>query len=326
MTHAGGSDPLPPPSTRQTVRGLLIGGCAALLFVIILWAVPRFWRIEPEMAIKLVCAELQCETVEVNSAATLIKTLRRFNLLEIDPGEMLRPVLIDHFPADFADLTPVARRKRIFFHSLLPIALIARQEILVERGVLLDILSKYPNAKKVFFDKNSDDWRHNLDKTSIQQVLALTKKYKSRHADILLRKIKPVPVSLILAQSAIESAWGGSRFARDANNLFGIWTWDDGDDGLVPERREEGKTHRVKSFKSLLAAVREYSLILNSQPAYRLFRKLRQRTSDSKIMADGLKNYSSRRGLYVRDVQNMIRFNKLRRYDSCKLRGVVTRG
>ncbi|MDZ7825939.1 MAG: glucosaminidase domain-containing protein [Gammaproteobacteria bacterium] len=36
-----------------------------------------------------------------------------------------------------------------------------------------------------------------------------------------LRRADEIPPSLVLAQAAAESAWGTSRFARMANNLFG---------------------------------------------------------------------------------------------------------
>jgi Bax protein len=311
----------PLPQRRQTVYGLLTAGLTALVFLFILWIVPRFLRLPglPEWAVQTP-ANLSYRRIAVNSAADLIESLRRYHLLEVSAGAVVPPLLFNRFPPDFREILPVARRKKLFFHTLLPAALIAGQEISRERGALLHILSQYPNPNEIVFQAENNDWQERLTAAEIRQALALAKKYKSKRADELLKRIRPVPVSLILAQSAIESAWGGSRFARDGNNIFGIWTWDADDDGLVPLRREKGKTHRVKSFKSLFASVRAYSLILNSQPAYDYFRALRRITDDPGMMAAGLKKYSGRRNLYVRDVQNMIRLNRLRRYDSCKLR------
>ncbi len=311
---------------QQTVMGLLKAGAAILLFVLIIWAVPRFLHLVPKIGLDQVDADLQCQTVSVYSAADLANALRRFHLFDVDANEVLVPVLFEHFPADFGDVSPVLKHKKMFFHTLLPIALIVRQEILSERNTLLSILSQYSEPDIVKFRIKNSNWQQKLDKTQIQQALFLVKKYKADSAKELLKRIQPVPISLILAQSAIESAWGTSRFALAGNNLFGIWTWDDNDAGLVPRRRENGKTHRVKSFDSLLSAVREYSLILNSNPAYGSFRQIRLGTSDSRVMAAGLRNYSSRRSLYVRDVQAMIRLNKLQRYDTCKLQGVTNDG
>ena len=35
------------------------------------------------------------------------------------------------------------------------------------------------------------------------------------------------PKELIIAQAILESSWGTSRFANEANNLFGIRTWNE---------------------------------------------------------------------------------------------------
>ena len=37
---------------------------------------------------------------------------------------------------------------------------------------------------------------------------------------------KQVPNELIVAQAVVETGWGDSRFANEANNLFGIRTFD----------------------------------------------------------------------------------------------------
>ena len=36
-----------------------------------------------------------------------------------------------------------------------------------------------------------------------------------------------IPVSLAIAQAAVESGWGTSRFALEGNALYGQWTWSD---------------------------------------------------------------------------------------------------
>jgi hypothetical protein len=45
---------------------------------------------------------------------------------------------------------------------------------------------------------------------------------------------KQIPSELIVAQAAIETAWGTSRIADEANNLFGIRTWNQEDKHLIP--------------------------------------------------------------------------------------------
>lgn len=41
-----------------------------------------------------------------------------------------------------------------------------------------------------------------------------------------MRRVDIILASLVLAQAALESGWGTSRFALDGNNLFGTRTYD----------------------------------------------------------------------------------------------------
>ena len=320
MRHSEGEDSSLPQQSR-TVFGLLQAVVAALLFVALLLAGRYFVHLPITTKASTICAELRCRDVSVDSVADLEAALKRFHILNIDPNEVVPAVLFDSYPADLPAISSISKRKKIFFHTLLPMALVVQNEIAAERRTLKSIISKLAGLPNIIFDNKLLDWQQKLSQEQARQALRLAGKYKSDRVEELLKRVQPVPVSLIMAQGAIESAWGGSRFALDGNNIFGIWTWDEKDDGLVPARRDVGKNHRVKSFKSLLAAVREYCLILNRQPAYRRFRRLRQITSDPTVMAIGLSNYSSRRKLYVQDVQNIIRTNNLRRYDRCRLEG-----
>lgn len=47
-----------------------------------------------------------------------------------------------------------------------------------------------------------------------------------------------------IAQALVESAMGTSRFAREANNLFGEWTW--GEKGLIPDLRYPDKNIKLE--------------------------------------------------------------------------------
>ena len=42
------------------------------------------------------------------------------------------------------------------------------------------------------------------------------------------------PKELIIAQAILESSWGTSRFANEANNLFGIRTWNENTPHVKP--------------------------------------------------------------------------------------------
>ncbi len=213
--------------------------------------------------------------------------------------------------ASWQELHP---RKESFFQFVLPVAVIALAEIDQERQWLLNTLAGYPGsdlpAKISKLTAKSSSWLTDQDKIKLRN---LAHKYRSRKPAELLRRIAGIPMSLILAQAAIESSWGESRFANEGNNLFGMWTWDE--EGMIPLEREEGETHKVASYGSLLDSVRAYILTLNRHTAYEQFRKIRTKSFDSLVLADGLLNYSERREEYVNDVKTIISHNGLQVYD-----------
>jgi Bax protein len=128
----------------------------------------------------------------------------------------------------------------------------------------------------------------------------------------LLHRVDVVPVELALAQAAKESGWGRSRFAVEANNLFGQWCYQPGC-GVIPKNRKQGATHEVQRFSSTLEAVRRYMNNLNTHDRYRALRDIRAnlrasgRSVTGMAMAKGLTFYSERRAQYVQEVRAMIR-------------------
>ncbi|MEX0738358.1 MAG: glucosaminidase domain-containing protein [Pseudohongiella sp.] len=136
----------------------------------------------------------------------------------------------------------------------------------------------------------------------------------------LLRRVDIVPMSLVMAQAANESAWGTSRFAREGNNIFGQWCFDEGC-GLVPERRRSDASHEVRSFGSVQGSVRAYLRNLNTHASYAEMRDMRAdmraqgRPLDSMVLARGLTQYSARGMAYVSELQDIIRVNRLHAFD-----------
>jgi Bax protein len=132
----------------------------------------------------------------------------------------------------------------------------------------------------------------------------------------LMERVDVIPTSLVLAQAANESAWGMSRFAREANNIFGQWCFDSGC-GLVPTRRGANATHEVKTFASIEESVNAYFINLNTNSSYQEMREMRaqmraqSRPLDSMVLARGLTRYSQRGMAYVSELQDIIRVNRL---------------
>ena len=168
-----------------------------------------------------------------------------------DPAESVSEI------PDFRNYTDTAKKKEDFFEFLLPKIRQANQRQLKRR----EFLASLDPA--------------NLANDEQARLYALAKRYRVSRTNMtpaqlierLLTKVDVVPASLVLAQSANESAWGTSRFAREGNNLFGLWCFSKGC-GITPRQRTDGAVHEVEKFESVQAGVNKYIRTINSHPAY----------------------------------------------------------
>ncbi len=243
------------------------------------------------------------------SAADLISQLKEENLWEITDQSKIPQVIFSELPENLHELE-INIKKRAFLHTLLPVVMAALTEVAEERTELLRISQEIGTN---FDNTYVHEVTRSLTSQEILFLQNLGNKYKAETLNELRDKVDIYPVSMILAQSAIESSWGTSRFARQGNNLFGVWTW--GISGIIPKRRESGKSHKIAIYDSILDSVKAYILTLNRLPAYQELRELRKETRDSLTLAQGLRLYSERRYEYVNDVQRVISYNELQRYD-----------
>jgi len=144
----------------------------------------------------------------------------------------------------------------------------------------LDIF--YMNEIKAM-DLQEPEFTYNND---IQFVRAMHKCIN--FINFTLPKNERVPYEMIIGQAALESAWGQSRFAKEANNLFGIRTWNKDTPHLLPQGVEKWPGWGVKAFASKCDSVHYYIDLLNNHNAYKEFRELRQRMLDNNEMLDAL--------------------------------------
>jgi len=259
----------------------------------------------------------QLSQIRAATGEEMIDILKDNNLWELGDSKGVSPVVFSSYP-DNIDQLDTLERKRLFFHSLLPVALVALSEVRKEKEALRAILHRFPDGyTQLVFSDDYGVWGRVLTMDEIEFILMLTRKYRSNRALELVKRVETVPLSLIMAQGAMESSWGSSRFARQGNNLFGIWTW--GEKGIVPSGRDDGKSHKIAIYDSILDSVRAYVTMLNRLPAYRHFRELRSKSMNSLNLADGLLYYSERRNSYVWEIKDLIKHNKLWRYDDLSL-------
>lgn len=233
--------------------------------------------------------------------------------------EGIPPFILEGIPADLDASVSTPDKKLTFFMGLLPMILLANQEIARERKEVLGIVSRH----RAMAARDGDQQR--LDAILARYGLRGNPFTDHRIRSRLLRRVDTIPPSLVLAQAANESAWGTSRFARDGNNLFGEWTYKTGT-GIIPDARPTGETYEVRKFSSIYASIRSYMNNLNRNGAYSKLRMIRENLRQTNqpvtgiALAQGLENYSERGAEYIQEIQAMIRHNKLSRVNNTFLR------
>ena len=220
---------------------------------------------------------------------------------------------------DFALVADVDARKQQFFDFLESYVnaenarLLKRRETLTMFSRVLVNGHRLSPSERVSLAKFALDYRVDFDSDRGQRGDAAL-------VEQLLRRVDAIPVSLVLAQAANESAWGTSRFAVDGNNLFGQWCYEEGC-GFVPLERADKASHEVRRFNTIAAAVSAYFKNLNTHPSYQHFRRMRAHMRDQEKILDpiqlayGLGSYSQRGDNYIDEVQTIIQQNALRLRD-----------
>ena len=104
--------------------------------------------------------------------------------------------------------------------------------------------------------------------------------------------IYPVNFEVLLAQAALESGWGNSRFALEGKNLFGIRTYDLREPHMLPSNKP--KKWGVRVYQHECDSVQHYIDIINNGSAYEEYRKLRDNgVEDSLQYVETLGAYAS---------------------------------
>jgi len=138
-------------------------------------------------------------------------------------------------------------------------ALVTKQEIEIEKAVeTLEAITTHtlPN-----FERSNNQ-------TFIDSTVACVNYIYNTKTDVL-----PVNMELLVAQAALESAWGNSRFALEGRNLFGIRTYDLREPHMLPSNNP--KKWGVKVYMHECDSVQHYINILNKGTKFEEYRKLK---------------------------------------------------
>jgi len=279
-------------------------------------------------------------TIKHNSSYIIYKTKTYIDILEIlrDLGyskesfkngmKKIPRVLITRFSKRWQKASKrvsISTKKSIFLRLIASGVMIANEEVKKKRAKLIPLIKR---VKKAPISRKEAKWLRDLAKKykllkSNSDLLTL------ESLDELLQRVDIVPTSLAVAQAAIESGWGTSRFTIEGNALFGQWSFENS--ALKPKKQRKNLgNYGLATFKTPLDSIRAYILNLNTHPAYKEFRKRRAFFRNANIalkglyFTDTLKNYSEQKLQYVKNLDAIIIKNSLEWLDLAKLKNGKT--
>jgi len=190
----------------------------------------------------------------------------------------------------------VKEKKRKFIKLLVPAV----------RNVHNELMQRYERIAKDIKNKTNTD-----------EIEALKKKYKATNDEDLLARLKPHPISITLAQAAMESSWATSRFFKEANNVFGMWSSNPKQKRIAAgEKRNGTRTIWLRKFDTIEDSIRAYYEMIATGRAYSKFRQLRLRYDDPYKITPGLDKYSEMGPDYIKVLNQVIKYNHFTKYDN----------
>ncbi|MFT6871150.1 MAG: Bax protein [Roseivirga sp.] len=210
---------------------------------------------------------------------------------------LVKPILytkVDGLPS----LPPFEDKAR-FVDIVLPAILVAKYRIEQDRK-RLNILTKaqfWTSADSIFLKSLSDA-------------------YRTDNLNQLSRRLITHPNSIVLAQAAVESGWGKSRFFKEANNLFGIWSYRSNEPRIRASASRSDYQVYLRKYGDVSESIVDYFQTIGRARPYAAFRKKRMATNDIDKLLPLLSPYSERKEEYVRQLRSMIKFNEFEQYDS----------
>lgn len=267
---------------------LLFGACLCILL---------FFRYtsKPEVPLAILIEEEAPKKLQVRK----IKLTSPEDIEPINSG-LVPPVV--YSGADFLSDLSGQEAKDAFIKIMLPSVLVAKHQLEVRR-------KQYQGLLKL------NSWTEQ-DSLFVAQ---LEKDFKTRDPEILLRRLQTHPNSIVLAQAAVESGWGKSRFFREANNVFGIWSLDPKENRIPAAFAREDLQVYLRKYDNIAQSVEDYFKTIGRVNAYKEFRIQREKSGDYNELLPYLSRYSERGMEYVQQLRGMIISNDLGVYDMFQL-------
>ncbi len=130
------------------------------------------------------------------------------------------------------------------------------------------ISNEVANTLEVITDWEKPDFERANNQTFINSVGQCVNYIYNTTTDVI-----PVNFEVLLAQAALESGWGNSRFALEGKNLFGIRTYNLTEPHMLPSNNP--KKWGVRVYMHECDSVQHYIDILNNGSAFKEYRVLK---------------------------------------------------
>jgi Bax protein len=171
------------------------------------------------------------------------------------------------------------------------------------------------NRKKLLMLREEKHW----ESADSSFYLDMRRRYKAKSIDDMIARMGTLPNSIVLAQAAVESGWGQSRFFLQGSNLFGVWSFNQFEPRIAAGKTRSKKKIYLRSYQDMSASVIHYFEILSHARPYKSLRSARRETTDPFKLLPYLKNFSERRTAYTDQLKKVIVRNNLTQYDQYQI-------
>lgn len=240
------------------------------------------------------------EGVRTYAVRTIEMQVDSLSQIVLVNDSLVQPILYSHIPG--LESVRAEQAKTLFISALLPSVLIVKHSVEQEAARLRHLL-----AKERWTAKDSAFYE------------AQRSRYNASNPENLLTRMMTLPNSIVLAQAAVETGWGRSRFFLEANNVFGIWSYNADEPRMRAGLMRDSVEIYVRSYENLGQSIQDYFRTLGSARAYRGLRTARLNTNDPFRLLPYLGRYSERGIEYTFQLRTIIEQNDLTRFDHFRI-------
>lgn len=239
-----------------------------------------------------------------HSGNTTVKTetISLDSLQQIEPltTRLVKPRLYTNISG--LERLPSPEAKKVFIAAILPSILVAKHEM-------------EQRKKNIMFLSLKETW----SAADSLYYHDLKQRYNARDLEDLSTRIGTLPSSIVLAQAAVESGWGTSRFFLKANNVFGVWSFNPAESRIAARQTRDQKRIYLRAYPDVSRSIIDYFEILARSTSYKNLRAARLQTDDVYKLLPHLRNYSERRNRYTRQLKSIIVKNDLTAFDQYEI-------